>query len=258
MLGQPTCSGSIRRITSWTALAVVFLAGRVTADDSANVGIDEVLTRWAEASVLEGAFEIRFESYEYDNSFGTETRQSVRLRGDGAGAWEYRTDPVPVTKEFNEQKLTAEGEPYRVRQGRSTSWIVTSDMVISADHESRTRATLHLHADLSDWLAELATPPPCVALNTTVDIDELQRDFHWEIAEPLGPGVHIVGRPREERLARQVSSVELILDEATWLPFAYREIGGGTEYVLMVQDRIVPIDFDWKIAIEAVSEYMEL
>lgn len=253
-----TCPRRIRRISTWSALSVVLLAGRVTADDSAELEIEDVLTRWAEASVMEGAFEIRLESYEYDSTFGTETRHSVRLRGDGEGAWEYRTDPVLVTNEFNEQKLTSNGEPYRVRQGRSTSWIVTSDMVISADHESRTTATLQRHADGSDWLAELATPPLRLALNMTVDVDELQRDFHWEIADPLGPGLHIIGRPREERLALQVSSVELILDEATWLPLAYREISGGTEYLLMVQERIVPIDFDWKTAFEAVSEYTEL
>lgn len=246
MPGQPARRGWIRLIATWAASAIVLLASNATADDGEELTIEEVLTRWAEASVTEGPFETWFQCYQYDSEFGTETRQRVALRRDGEGLLEYRTDPMPVEEgAVNSDKLTAEGVPYSIVSGTSASWICTPEFVVVADHSNRTVATLKRLEAPEGWFAlnlweDISTLPPPITLNMPVDADELQRDYHWEFAELMGHGIHIRGVPRDERLARQVASIDLILDETTWLPLAYRHRNGDHELVLVVSMRLDP------------------
>jgi hypothetical protein len=205
---------------------------------------------------MAGPFEIRFDSYSYDSTFGVEHRSEVALRGDGAGSLEYRITPIEVPSDsHNPAKLTADGVPYEIRTERAGSWIYTPDLVVAADHSARTTVELGRNIDPNGWFSGIVNPPPMMTLNMAVDDDELKQDYQWEIVGRMEQGLLIQGVPREERLAWEFSSVEFILDEATWLPYACRFVQSANEQVLVVKERSFSTDFDAERAIEAVAGY---
>ncbi len=221
--------------------------------------VDEVLDRWAAASVSDGPWEIAGEKFTYDADFGIEKRSYFMMRGDGAGTIELRFDPMEVEPgTVNEQRFRADGEPYDVVIDGPDAIVFTPEEVIMADValESLIRIQNSSFERVS-WFKHPLRTPSDMTFNLPVDADELREQLDWMITQQSEDEIWLQATPRTEDVARCVTTVEIILDVTSFLPRAVRCDGFGHEDVMVVKERSNPTGLTASIILEGYANYTE-
>jgi hypothetical protein len=248
-----------RRTEVRTASAVI--GESVTSIDlpSQSAGVDEILDRWAAASATDGPWQIDGECYDYDDTFHTEKRFTLMMRGDGVDTVEIWKTPVDVPSGIvNEQKRSADGSPYEVVAGDALAMVFTPDVTISADPVAQTLYRVDNSVfDGFPWYKHPLAHTDCMTLNLSVDADELRDRFLWEIADRRDDEIWLKATPRTEEVARCVMSVQIILDAGSFLPKAIQCTQESREAVMVVHERAERPGLSAVIILDGYTNYSQ-
>jgi hypothetical protein len=217
----------------------------------------QLLQRWEAASAATQPWELRLHAFDYDHVFAAEEQFYVMLRGDGAGTIEATWDPVMSDYVHRDsQRLTVDGTPFALRQGRARAMVVGVSDVLFADPETQTVRRLPLSGfDQFPWYKHPLQMPSCVMFHLPVNADELASRFLWEIVSSDERQVHLHGVPANEEVALSVSGVDITLNAGTGLPEEVRcfEAAGSHEHVMRLVERAAPVGLTAEIMLEGYS-----